>query len=133
MPPDSIFNVTGPADGGIFSPTPGYGADVLVSFVRSTLRIAPALAQPRLTSAGETGLSFATLGTFLGTLQPARANYLRLLHGILTQVDFRMFILGEADIAEGDRCTIEGKRCEVINTQHWGTEHIELDLRYLGR
>ena len=132
--PNSIFNVNEPSpDCSIFAPQAGYGTEQVVSFVRSTLRVNNNLAQPRLNSSGETGLSFATLGAYLGDVQPAATNYVRLIQGTLTQVNFRMFILGEADIREGDRCTIEGHRCEVINAQHWGSEQTELDIRYLGR
>ncbi len=130
---DSIFNVTASPDCSIFSPIAGYGADTFISFARSTLRVNTLLSQPRLNSAGETGLSFATIGTFLANVQPAATNYVRFMHGTLVQVHFRLFILGEADILEGDRCTVEGHRCEVINAQHWGSEQTEIDLHYLGR
>ncbi len=134
MSPESVFDVNqNQADCSIFAPQAGYGADTYVSFMRSTLRMNPLLSQPRLNSAGETGLSFAPVGAYLGSLQPAATNVVRLIQGILVQVNFKMFLIGSADIQELDRCTIEGRRLEVINAQHWGSETTEIDLRFLGR
>ena len=131
--PDSIFNVTGTADGGIFSPTQGYGADIIVSFVRSTLNVNTNLGQSRLNSAGETELSFATIGNFLVSLQPRSGDYVRLIHGIVNQIDFSAFYLGNANIQEGDRAMIEGRRVEVIAALHYGDETTEISLKYVGR
>jgi hypothetical protein len=131
--PESVFNVTAQPDCSVFAPQDGYGADTFLSFVRSRLKVTPDLAQPRLNSAGETVLSFVSSGRFLCSLQPTATNYVRLIQGTLVQVHFRVFILGNADIIEGDRATIEGHRVEVINAQHWGDEQTECDLRYMGR
>jgi hypothetical protein len=131
---DSVFNVNDNIpDCSIFAPTAGYGADTFVSFVRSTLKLHPDLQQPQLNSSGETVLSYVSSGTFLGSLQPASTDYRRFLHGIITEVNYKFYILGEVDIIEGDRATVEGRRVEVVNAQHWGSEQTECDLRFLGR
>lgn len=133
MPPESIFDINGTPDCSIFAPTAGYGADTFVSFVRSTLKVNSLLSQPRLNSSGETVLSFATIGQWLGSVQPANGNYVRLIQGTLVQVNYRMYIEGNADIRESDRATIEGKRVEVIAVNHWGTEATDIEMRQLGR
>lgn len=130
----SVFNVNEPSpDCSIFAPQPGYSTEQVVSFVRSTLRVNNNLSQPRLNSSGETGLSFATLGSYLMSLQPMRGGYVRLIQGTLTQINFLGFLVGNPDIIESDRCTVSGKRLEVVNVLHYGTESTEIELKYMAR
>jgi hypothetical protein len=131
--PESIFNLTPAADGSIFAPEPGFGADTWLSFSRSSLRLSPGLSQPLLNSAGETSLSFVSIARYLVSLQPLGTNYARFIHGTIVEVHARVFILGPSDVREGDRCVIGGRRMEVVDTSPWGDEHNEIDLRYLGR
>ena len=132
--PNSIFNVNDNSpDCSIFAPQDGYGAETVLSFVRSTLRVNNNLTQPRLNSSGETQLSFATLGSYLMSLQPMRGGYVRLIQGTLTQINFVGFLEGNPDIIESDRCSVSGKRLEVVNVLHYGTESTEIELKYLAR
>lgn len=130
---ESVFDLTAPPDCSIFAPTAGYGADTFVSFVRSSLRVNTLLSQPRLNSAGETSLSYAPLGTFLGSLQPTGTNYQRFVHGTVVELNYRFIIVGYADVKEGDRCMISGARMEVKNVQRYGSEQTEIDLGWVGR
>ncbi len=130
---ESIFNLSDLGDCSIFAPQPGYGADQYLSFFRSTLRLNNALAQPRLNSAGETGLSFVSHARYLLNLQPKPTGFLRLMQGIVVQVAFTAFVQGNADIIEGDRCSISGQRLECTNVLHYGTESTEVELTYMGR
>lgn len=128
--------MSAPCPGSIFGPAlccPPDGADGAVTFYRSTLKLAPALQQPYLNSAGETTLSFVSYATYFGSVQPAATHYVRFIQGIVVQVNYRVLIIGFADVIEGDRATIEGHRVEVINSQHWGRETTEIDFRFLGR
>lgn len=131
--PSSIFNIEAQPDCSVFAETAGYGATTVVSFVRGTLRRDNNLPQPRLNSAGETSLSFKPVGSYLGELQPTRSGYMRLIQGTLIQVDFVFYIIGEADIIEGDRATVEGHRVEVVASNHWGSEQTDVQLKQLGR
>jgi hypothetical protein len=131
--PDSIFNLVPAADGSIFAPEPGYGADTWLSFARSSLRLSPGLSQPLLNSAGETSLSFVSFARYLVSLQPLGTNYARLIHGTVVEVHARVFILGPNDVQEGDRCVVGGRRMEVVNTSPYGDEQNEVELRFLGR
>ena len=131
---DSVFNVNhNQPDCSIFAPQDGYGAETVLSFVRSTLRVNNNLTQPRLNSSGETQLSFASIGAFLGELQPTRGAYPRFIQGTMIQVDFVFYIIGEADIREGDRATAQGHRVEVVAVNNWGSEQTDVSLKQLGR
>ena len=130
---ESIFNMGEQDLGCIFAPTPGYGADQYLSFVRSTLRLNNALTQPRLNSAGESSLSFSPSGTFLVNLQPKPTGFLRLVQGQVVQLAYVAFVTGNADIRETDRCSVSGKRLECTNVLHYGTESTEVELVQLGR
>lgn len=85
------------------------------------------------TSAGELVLSFANVATFSIDLQPMPAGTTRLIHGVVHEVAYRMFLYNNPDIRDGDRCTISAQQLEIITTARYGVEHVEADLKYIGR
>ena len=85
------------------------------------------------TSAGEVVLSFANVGTFSVDLQPMPAGIVRVLHGVVYEVAYRMFLYNNPDIRDGDRCTVSSQQLEIITTARYGVEHVEADLRFIGR
>lgn len=127
----SIFAVND-APCGPFAPAfCGTGAQYLLSFVR------PAnIAQRRFpvqNSAGEVLLSYVDAGNFSVEIQPRQAGFPRYVAGTVIEVHYVGFVTGNADIRVGYRCTISSAQCEVVTAMHYGTEHLELELRQIGR
>ena len=118
----SLFQLTDPCP--LFAPQPGMGTQQSLVFQRAT---------QGQTSAGEVVLSFATAGTFSVDLQPMPAGIVRILHGVVYEVAYRMFLFNNPDIRDGDRCTISAQQLEIITTARYGVEHVEADLRFIGR
>lgn len=119
----SIF-ATDDAPCGVFGAVAGTGLNQRLAFAR---------AMPYQTSAGEVLVSFSTVGAYTVELQPQPAGVQRLVHGIVKDVVYRAFLVGNPDIRELDRCYISGVQLEVTQAAHYGTEHCEVDLGYVGR
>ena len=85
------------------------------------------------TSAGDTVQTFVSFATFAGDLQPQEAGLKRMIHGQVFEIDYHFYVLGNPDIRESDRCTISGGDVEVVSVRHFGGEHAEIDLLYMGR
>ena len=109
---------------GVFGAVAGTGLHQRLTFVRGV---------PYQTSSGEMIVSFTTIGSWTLELQPQPAGVQRLVHGIVKEVIFRAFIPGNPDIRELDRCSVSGVQLEVTQAAHYGQEHVEIDLTYVGR
>lgn len=109
---------------GVFGAVAGTGLNARLVFARST---------PYQTSAGEVLVSFSTVGAWTLELQPQPAGIQRLVHGVVKEVIYRAFIPGNPDIRELDRCYVSGVQLEVTQAAHYGMEHCEIDLTYIGR
>ena len=118
----SLFDVRAPCP--LFAPACGGSDWQTLAFQRST---------KEQNSAGELMLSFATVGTFLGELQPFGGNYIRMIHGTVVQIDAVFIVMGNPDMQVGDRCTVSNAQMEIVSTQVYGTEHAEISLKHIGR
>ena len=115
----------------VFAPTPGLGTEQWVSFVRlNSVRNGYAPAQ---NSGGELVLSYIPIGTFMMDLQPAPLGFPRHIEGTQVNVDYRGIVPNNVDLRFGDRCYLCNYQLEVFNVAHYGTEHTELELRFIGR
>ena len=125
----SLFTLSAPCP--IFAPAVGQGDVISLVFQRA----AHILEGRAITvnSAGETVLSFVKMGEFIGELQPQGGNYVRMLQGVVVQVDALFFVMGNPDVQVGDRCTLSGVQMEAISTQQYGLEHSEVSLHHIGR
>ncbi len=119
----SVFR-TDDAPCGVFGPVAGTGLNQRVTFAR---------ALPYQTSAGEVLVSFSVIGSWVVELQPLPAGVQRLVHGIVKDVVYRAFLPGNPDIRELDRCYVSDVQLEVTQAAHYGQEHCEIDLVYVGR
>ena len=119
----SIFDADD-APCGVFGMVAGTGLNQAITFMRSTTY---------QNSAGEVLVSFGNVGRYVLELQPQPAGVQRLVHGIVRDVVYRAFIMGNPDIRELDRCMLSGVQLEVTQAAHYGTEHAEIDLTYIGR
>ena len=116
-----------PLTTGPFAPCAGHGTTVALTFDR------PTRSQD---SAGEIVLSFASAVTVTGDLQPlagAASRYQRYKPGTLDPVDYDFIVLGNADVRVADRTTVSAQALEVTAVDHWGTQHTEAWLMYVGR
>lgn len=118
----NIFQLQPPCP--LFAPQDGMSDWQTIAFQRATRT---------QTSAGEIILSYATVGNFLGELQPQPAGTTRVIHGIVLEVAYKFFVQGTPDIQELDRATIGGDQVEAVTAAQWGQEHMEVDLRYMAR
>jgi len=108
---------------GLFAPcTDDGGTTQALTFTR---RATPILQD----GGGEILVSFAALGTFTGDLQPSNGQVPRMIHGIVTEVDYSFIVLGSPDMRTLDRTVISGILTEVIATNVWGSEYTEALLR----
>ena len=118
----SLFALRAPCP--LFGPSCDAGDWQTLSFQRST---------KEQNSAGELLLSFAAVGSVLGELQPRPAGVVRVIHGVVLEVAYTFFVQGAPDIRELDRTTVDGAQLEVVTAAAWGEEHMEVDLKHLGR
>ena len=116
----SLFTLSAPCP--IFAPAVGQRAAHILEGRAITIN-----------SAGETVLSFVETGAFVGELQPYGGNYVRMLQGVVVQIDAIFYIMGNPDVQVGDRCTLSGAQMEAISTQQYGLEHSEVSLHHIGR
>ena len=109
---------------GVFGAVAGTGLNTRIVFARAT---------PYQTSSGEMLVSFSRIGAWTLELQPQPAGIQRLVHGIVKDVVYRAFLPGNPDIRELDRCSIAGAQLEVTQVAHYGNQHVEIDLTFVGR
>jgi len=128
-----IFSTSEHGPCGIFAPG-GWCGDTLIqdiTFVRAASLLTPTA--PVQNTAAEVLLSFVTLGPYTLDVQPQPAGFSRMMAGQLVKVDLLLIGMGTVDLQEGDRCTIDGRRLEVVNALHYGGHHTEIELQHLGR
>jgi hypothetical protein len=125
----SLFQLAAPCP--LFQPASGFSDYATIQFVRAAHLVAAS--NITVNAAGETVLSFIPVGSYTGELQPAPAGLVRLIHGVVDKVDWRFVVLGMPDIQDGDRAYIAGKQVEVVTAAQWGVEHLEAELKYIGR
>ena len=128
----SVFAVhDASCDACVFAPLAGVGTEQLVSFVR--LNSTKNGYAPIQNSSGELVLSYVPIGTLLCDIQPKAKGYPYQQQGVVAEADYLGIFAGNADIRYGDRCYLSNLQLQCVKVDHWGGEHLEIELAIIGR
>ena len=84
-------------------------------------------------SAGDTLLSFHSLGSYVVEWQPVPSEVRRQVGGVVVEVSDRGIIMGTTVLQELDRCVLYDRQVEVVQVARYGDEHVEVDVKHVGR
>ena len=126
----SIFAV-GDVPCGIFSPLDGMGIQATLSFVRAAARLT--VSAPYQTPGGEVLQSYVAIGTYRGELEPDHGGLERTAAGQIIDIAYKFYVTGTPDLQEGDRTYIAGRQAEVVAPNQFGLDHLEAQMRWIGR
>lgn len=117
-------SVFGPSDApcGVFAPQGG--TLMALEFFRQT---------PAQNSAGDTYLSFTSIGTVTLDVQPLPSKLVREIAGMVVEISHLCLGQGFVSLLERDRTMIYGAQVEVVQAAHYGLEHTEISLKDVAR
>ena len=88
---------------------------------------------PSQNSAGDTYLSFTSIGTFTLDMQPLPSKILRQVGGMVVEIATMGLGMGFVPLQARDRTYLDGAQVEVVQPTHYGQEHTEISFKDVAR
>ena len=126
----SIYSPTD-APCGIYGDVPGVGMTLTLSFARNAAEHYGRT--PAQSPAGEVLQSYIAIGPYTGEYTPNHGGLERTKEGVIIDIAGDFVVKGIPDIRELDRVYIGRQQLEVVAPNQFGDDHLECQLRWIGR